>query len=335
MDGTTEPIIVVIGHPIAGNPTQFALETGFQSAQIDCRVLSIDLSAADFPAALAGMDAMKFRAVWVTPSCRGAIQENAKSTAPPPGGSDTLQSTAASILSSLLDLLVNEHTGKTERIGKPDRAGKTDHPGTPPSSWSHRSMKRQVWKSLAASTLQRRDAHCQRLWWVDAHTDLGPDAIAGQRQALLTQLQAMKTKPFENLTLEQIEIVHDANSINSGMPLQHDEIQPDEIQRDSLDSDEQSTATEVIVFADCTDPPPGDWQLPAESITLDLNENWEPGYLAVWDRLKRSVGGDASRDCIRGIDVHAACLSFVAAALFGATVPSDVFLEALDEYLAV
>lgn len=74
MDETTEPIIAVIGHPIAGNPTQFALETGLQAAGIDCRVLSVDLSPDKIEPALIGMLAMDFKAVWVASSCRPTIE---------------------------------------------------------------------------------------------------------------------------------------------------------------------------------------------------------------------------------------------------------------------
>lgn len=79
MDETTEPIIAVIGHPIAGNPTQFALETGLQAAGVDCRVFSVDLSPDKIEPALTGMFAMNFKAVWVALSCRSTIQAaNAK-----------------------------------------------------------------------------------------------------------------------------------------------------------------------------------------------------------------------------------------------------------------
>jgi hypothetical protein len=54
MDGTTEPIIVVIGHPIAGNPAQFATERALRSLRLDWRVLSFDVQPGDVAAALEG-----------------------------------------------------------------------------------------------------------------------------------------------------------------------------------------------------------------------------------------------------------------------------------------
>ena len=54
MDGTTEPIIVVIGHPIAGNPSQLAVERSLESLEMDWRVLSFDVHPSDVAAALEG-----------------------------------------------------------------------------------------------------------------------------------------------------------------------------------------------------------------------------------------------------------------------------------------
>lgn len=74
MDETTEPIIAVIGHPIAGNPTQFALEVGLQAAEVDCRVLSIDVEDDRIRDAVVGMDAMNFAGIWVADSSRDAVE---------------------------------------------------------------------------------------------------------------------------------------------------------------------------------------------------------------------------------------------------------------------
>ena len=38
MEGTTEPILVVIGNPIAGNPMQFAIERSLRALELDWRV---------------------------------------------------------------------------------------------------------------------------------------------------------------------------------------------------------------------------------------------------------------------------------------------------------
>jgi hypothetical protein len=54
MDGPTEAIIVVIGHPIAGNPAQFATERALRSLKLDWRVLSFDVKPEDVATALDG-----------------------------------------------------------------------------------------------------------------------------------------------------------------------------------------------------------------------------------------------------------------------------------------
>ena len=54
MDGTTEPLLAVIGNPIAGNPSQFALERAISSLGLDWRVLSFDVPPDDIAAALEG-----------------------------------------------------------------------------------------------------------------------------------------------------------------------------------------------------------------------------------------------------------------------------------------
>ena len=54
MDASTEPIIAVIGHPIAGNPSQFAVERALQSMDFDWRVLSFDVLPEDVASALEG-----------------------------------------------------------------------------------------------------------------------------------------------------------------------------------------------------------------------------------------------------------------------------------------
>ena len=57
MDDTTEPLIVVIGHPIAGNPSQFAMEKALRSLGLDWRVLSFDVLPENIAAALEGFAA--------------------------------------------------------------------------------------------------------------------------------------------------------------------------------------------------------------------------------------------------------------------------------------
>ncbi len=65
MNGNTEPLIAVIGHPIAGNPTQFAIECALKSLELDYRVLSFDVPAENLAAAINGLEVLGFRGVLV------------------------------------------------------------------------------------------------------------------------------------------------------------------------------------------------------------------------------------------------------------------------------
>ena len=75
MDGTTEPIIVVIGHPIAGNPSQFAVERALRAMKLDWRVLSFDVKPADVAAALVGFSVTGIRGVLIDPSVAAAATQ--------------------------------------------------------------------------------------------------------------------------------------------------------------------------------------------------------------------------------------------------------------------
>lgn len=61
MDGITEPVVLVLGHPIAGNPAQFALERAFASLGLGWRVLSCDVSPDRVKDAISGADVLGFR----------------------------------------------------------------------------------------------------------------------------------------------------------------------------------------------------------------------------------------------------------------------------------
>ncbi|NND97303.1 MAG: hypothetical protein HKN47_08255 [Pirellulaceae bacterium] len=65
MDGHTEPLIAVIGHPIAGNPSQFAIECALESLQLDYRVTSFDVPPDRLVAALDGLQVLGFHGVLV------------------------------------------------------------------------------------------------------------------------------------------------------------------------------------------------------------------------------------------------------------------------------
>ncbi|MEM6980344.1 MAG: hypothetical protein AAF539_11820 [Planctomycetota bacterium] len=81
MDATTEPIIAVIGDPIGGNPTQFALETALHHQGIDARVLSFQIPESRIAMAVDGMAALGFRGVWVDRSLNKAVTLQLKPTA--------------------------------------------------------------------------------------------------------------------------------------------------------------------------------------------------------------------------------------------------------------
>ncbi|QEF96047.1 hypothetical protein Mal15_00730 [Stieleria maiorica] len=61
MDGITEPVVLVLGHPIAGNPAQFALERAFESMQLRWRVISSDVPPERVEQAIAGAEVLGFR----------------------------------------------------------------------------------------------------------------------------------------------------------------------------------------------------------------------------------------------------------------------------------
>jgi hypothetical protein len=58
MDGTTEPVVAVIGHPIAGNPSQFALERALSAMELEWRVLSFDVEPDKIAVALDGIEVL-------------------------------------------------------------------------------------------------------------------------------------------------------------------------------------------------------------------------------------------------------------------------------------
>ena len=65
MDGTTEPVVAVIGHPIAGNPAQFAIERALLSMERSWRVMSFDVPPEQVGAALEGLEILAFRGVLI------------------------------------------------------------------------------------------------------------------------------------------------------------------------------------------------------------------------------------------------------------------------------
>ena len=75
MDGTTEPVVAVIGHPIAGNPAQFAIERALLSMKLPWRVMSFNVPPDRVATALDGLETLAFRGVLVDPSLTEAATE--------------------------------------------------------------------------------------------------------------------------------------------------------------------------------------------------------------------------------------------------------------------
>ena len=75
MDGTTEPVVAVIGHPIAGNPAQFAIERALLSMRLAWRVMSFDITPDRVATALDGLETLAFRGVLVDRSLADAATD--------------------------------------------------------------------------------------------------------------------------------------------------------------------------------------------------------------------------------------------------------------------
>lgn len=70
MDDATEPLIAVIGHPIAGHPAQFALEMAFDHLGLEFRVASFSVPPDQLGKALDGLEVLRFRGVYLDDSLR-------------------------------------------------------------------------------------------------------------------------------------------------------------------------------------------------------------------------------------------------------------------------
>lgn len=75
MDGTTEPVVAVIGHPIAGNPAQFAIERALMSMKLSWRVMSFNVSPDRVATALDGLETLAFRGVLIDSSLNEAATD--------------------------------------------------------------------------------------------------------------------------------------------------------------------------------------------------------------------------------------------------------------------
>lgn len=58
---SVQPILVLLGHPIAGNPTQFMMERAFAHHELDWRYLSVEVLPEHLADAVRGIRAMGFR----------------------------------------------------------------------------------------------------------------------------------------------------------------------------------------------------------------------------------------------------------------------------------
>lgn len=56
----TQPVLALLGHPVAGNPTQYMLEKAFEHHELDWEFLSLDVTAEELGDAVRGMRSMGF-----------------------------------------------------------------------------------------------------------------------------------------------------------------------------------------------------------------------------------------------------------------------------------
>ena len=73
MDGNTQPIVAVVGHPIAGNPSQFAIECALKDLDLDIRVSSFDVVPEKLHAALDGLEVLHFHGVIIDDALAGMV----------------------------------------------------------------------------------------------------------------------------------------------------------------------------------------------------------------------------------------------------------------------
>ncbi|MEM7317046.1 MAG: hypothetical protein AAF497_28265 [Planctomycetota bacterium] len=75
MDGITEPVVLILGHPIAGNPAQFALERAFASLSLEWRVLSCDVPPEKIADAIRGAEVLGFRGLLLDGNVSGGMTD--------------------------------------------------------------------------------------------------------------------------------------------------------------------------------------------------------------------------------------------------------------------
>lgn len=65
MEAATQPILCCVGGAVAGNPTQFVMERMLDQAQLDWRVITVEVQPEELYAALPGLKAMRFSAIQI------------------------------------------------------------------------------------------------------------------------------------------------------------------------------------------------------------------------------------------------------------------------------
>lgn len=60
---TTQPILCCVGQAVAGNATQYVMDRMLQAQNVDWRVITVEVQPEDLSRAIAGIRAMKFKAV--------------------------------------------------------------------------------------------------------------------------------------------------------------------------------------------------------------------------------------------------------------------------------
>ncbi len=73
MDANTEPIIAVVGFPVGGNPSQFALERALQSVDLEWRVFSFNVAPDQLSTALEGLEVLGVQGVLICKALSAAV----------------------------------------------------------------------------------------------------------------------------------------------------------------------------------------------------------------------------------------------------------------------
>lgn len=310
MDEKIEPVLAVIGHPVAGNPTQFALENALEQANVDCRVLSFDLDAEQLPVALDGMHAMSFRGVWIDSSCRGQLAIN----------TDTADNRRITGIDSSMPI---------EAL----RSALESQSGDEPSShWEAISVREQTWTQLVRDQLERGGFSIQQVLVISTDADVREQLA--QRLVTKNQLAAvdsMQTIPADNNAPVKQSNPDCPADTESQLESTLDRVvmvtSPDEITTTTLANvwlAVDGPASKIIDAFRRSTTPPG-------TVLVDLNESWDANDISVWERCKM----DAGSNCITRWDIHAACLEKVVRQWLGAEVQVDVLRESMEEYLSV